>query len=118
MRKKNVRVPIYFGWFIMIQLDDLSLLCKKYGLRPISNQSHEATAFRHNGNYVVAFQNKPIDYSNISHEVVHLVNYIFYDCGVLLDTENDEPQAYLTGWLFSEIEKFLNKKKQLYYGNP
>jgi hypothetical protein len=26
------------------------------------------------------------------------------------DAYNDEPEAYLTGWLFDEIYKFLNQK--------
>jgi hypothetical protein len=29
------------------------------------------------------------------------------DCAMQLDRDNDEPQAYLMGWLFEEIDKFL-----------
>jgi hypothetical protein len=59
--------------------------------------------FKH---YVVSFESN--NNSLIAHEIVHLVNYIFLDTGVKLDLINDEAQAYLTGWLFEEIENFLN----------
>ena len=52
-----------------------------------------------------AFESK--DYSLIAHEIVHVINYIYLDCGIELDRVNDENQAYLTGWLFEEIEKII-----------
>lgn len=58
--------------------------------------------------YFIAVQ-KETDNATIAHEVVHIVNYIFINNGILLDRHNDEPQAYLTGWVFNEIEKFLQK---------
>ena len=41
--------------------------------------------------------------STISHESVHLCNYIFSYLGQELDTHNDEAQAYLTGYLAQEF---------------
>lgn len=57
--------------------------------------------------YVVAFEY--FEGSIIAHEIVHIINYIYLDIGIHLDRENDEHQAYLTGWLFNEIEKFINQ---------
>ena len=45
--------------------------------------------------------------SLIAHESVHLVNHLFEDWGIKLDLDNDEPQAYLTGWFVEQIDKFL-----------
>lgn len=39
----------------------------------------------------------------IVHESVHIVNMIFNICGVQLDLENDETQAYLTQYIFKEL---------------
>lgn len=56
--------------------------------------------------YVVAFNRLPKGHV-IAHESVHLVSRIFEDICVKLDSNNDEPQAYLTGWFFEQIEKFF-----------
>lgn len=37
------------------------------------------------------------------HECVHIVNMIFNARGLKLDSNNDEFQAYLTGWLFKHL---------------
>jgi hypothetical protein len=51
-----------------------------------------------------------IDLTKIAHEIVHLKNYIYQDIGIESDRFNDEPEAYLTGWLFKQIEIFLTNK--------
>lgn len=48
--------------------------------------------------------------SIIAHEAVHLANYILSHAGVKLDPQNDEPQAYLVGWLVDEIHYALTSK--------
>lgn len=92
----------------MIYDKDLSYVEKKYKTIPLHNFGAIAMRkefdFKH---YIVAFESK--NNSLIAHEVVHLVNYIFLDIGIELDRINDENQAYLTGWLFETIEKFLNE---------
>ena len=57
--------------------------------------------------YVIAL--KKIEWSIIAHEVVHIVNSIYLKCGIQLDRVNDEPQAYLTGWIINEIDKFVKE---------
>jgi len=58
--------------------------------------------------YVSAFTDAT-HLSNIAHEIVHIKNCIYVDCAMNVDRFNDEPEAYLTGWLFDEIYKFLNQ---------
>ena len=48
------------------------------------------------------------DMSIMVHEAVHIVNFIFEECGVKLDTINDEAQAYLTAWIFNQIKNFCD----------
>lgn len=43
----------------------------------------------------------------IVHEVVHAVNYMFAQKGILLDRYNDESQAYITEWIFRKAYKFF-----------
>ena len=42
---------------------------------------------------------------NITHESVHAANFILSDLGIGVDTDNDEAQAYLAGFVADCIEK-------------
>jgi hypothetical protein len=96
----------------MIHAENLPDIEKKYGLTSLDDYS--AVTFKKVGglHYVVAFSDAE-QLKDIAHEVVHLKNYIYSDCSIQLDRNNDEPEAYLTGWLFDEIYKFLNPKKHV-----
>ena len=58
--------------------------------------------------YIVVFQGKPSG-TVIAHECVHLSNQVFIDRLMELDPHNDEPQAYLLGWFYTQIEKYFKK---------
>lgn len=105
MKKKTIKIPIYQGKLIIIYDKNLSYFSKKYNTKDLKDYGAVTTRIEH-GKYAVAFEYN--EGSIIAHEIVHIVNYIFEDCGIHLDRINDEAQAYLTGWLFKEIEKFLN----------
>jgi hypothetical protein len=53
-----------------------------------------------------------ISASVIAHESVHIANFIFKSIQADLDIDNDEPYAYLVGWIANEIDKVkdLNNK--------
>lgn len=107
MKSKIIHIPIYCGKLTIILDKDLSFVEKKYKTKSLKDFGavtlKDETKYRH---YVVAFE---YSYGSIiAHEIVHLINYIYLDCGIELDRVNDENQAYLTGWLFDEIHKFLN----------
>lgn len=55
----------------------------------------------------IMFKSKDLDLNTISHEIVHAVNFIYLSRGIKLDLNNDEPQAYLTGWAMGITTKFL-----------
>ncbi len=110
MKQKTIDIPIFYGKLTMI-LDDENLsftqnkyktrCLKAYGAVSLSNEFR----YRH---YVVAFTNKN-QLSTIAHEVVHLKNFIFKDCGIILDLDNDESEAYLSAFLFEKIHEFICK---------
>lgn len=110
MRTKRIKIPIYKGNLTIIEAKDLNEVSKKYKTPDLSN--YGAVTLKDNNKYreyVVAFETDSFSNSLIAHEVVHIVNYIYLDCGIELDRVNDEPQAYLTQFLFKEIEKFFQK---------
>lgn len=43
----------------------------------------------------------------VAHEAVHLAHKIMLSRGIKTDPENDEPQAYLVGWLVEQIHYAL-----------
>lgn len=107
MREKTIDIPIYCGKLTMILDKDLALVEKKYKTSSLENFG--AVTLKNESdyrNYVVAFTDSN-HLSNIAHEIVHIKNYIYLDCAMELDRYNDEPEAYLTGWLFEEIYRFL-----------
>lgn len=110
MKFKQIFIPIYFGKLIIIVTDDYAKVDAMYNTQ-IQDNLYEAVVFeiKDRDEHVVVFKEGRISWSVIAHEVVHIVNRIFLKCGIELDRENDEPQAYLTGWVMNEIDKFLKK---------
>lgn len=108
MKSKTVDIPIYFGKLIIIKTDDFKEVDRVYKTKA-KNKLYDAIVFKtiKEGHHVVAI--KVVDWSVIAHETVHLVNNIFLECGIQLDRVNDEPQAYLTGWIINEIDNFLKE---------
>jgi len=106
MKSKTINIPIYFGKLTIITTDDLEEVNKIYNTKA-KNELYDAVMFEivDNDEYIIAI--KKVEWSIISHEVVHIVNAIFLNCGIQLDRNNDEPQAYLTGWIINEIDKYL-----------
>jgi|ERR1035437_6428587 hypothetical protein len=107
MKIKKLNIPIYQCEVTIILDKDLSYVTNKYKTIDLSN--YGAVTMRvpnTHSKYIIAFEYT--EGSIIAHEIVHLVNYIFEDKNIILDTKNDETQAYLTGWLFREINKILN----------
>lgn len=61
---------------------------------------------------VLNFNNKRTKLSHgvIAHESVHIVNFVFDNIGAKQDFNNDEPYAYLVGWVTDQVYKFMYKK--------
>lgn len=110
MKSTTIDINPYCAKLTMI-LDDrnLSYTEKEYKTKSLKNFGavtfKDESKYRH---YVVAFSDKK-HLSNIAHEIVHIKNHIYLDCAMELDRYNDEPEAYLIGWLFDEIINFLKQ---------
>lgn len=111
MKSTKLDIPIYCSTLTIILDSDLKYVEKKYKTIPLDDFGavtlKDEKKYRH---YVVAFTDANHT-SNVVHEIVHIKNQIYLDCAMQLDRHNDEPEAYLTGFLFEKIEQFLNKHK-------
>lgn len=112
MKVKTINVPIYDCYLTIIFTKDLNEVVKKYKLEGNWGE-FGALTFEDNPKsryYVTAFTDAD-HLSNIAHEVVHIKNNIFLGINAKVDLHNDEPEAYLTGWLFDQINNFLKTFK-------
>tara|TARA_R110000868_G_scaffold404243_2_gene682204 strand:+ start:1195 stop:1527 length:333 start_codon:yes stop_codon:yes gene_type:complete len=108
MKKTTIDIPIYQCKLTIILDKDLSYIEKMYGTKPLNDYGAITMRVPHEFlEYAMAFEYT--DGTIIAHEIVHLKNYIYQDKGIELDRFNDEPEAYLTGWLFTQIETFLKQ---------
>lgn len=109
-KETHVKIPIYFGDLKIIVTDDLQRVGDKYDLGDTAEWDAITFTLTKNGyhRFCLAFKTN-VTLSIVCHETVHAVNRIFDTRGVKLDLLNDEPQAYLSGWVFNECYKFLNR---------
>jgi len=108
MKKLDFNIPIYYAKVTLIITDDYKEIERLYDVK-VGDRPYEGFSFDVEGEdeYVIVISN--INWSIISHEVVHVVNMIFSQCHIELDLKNDEPQAYLTGYIIKQIEGFLKE---------
>lgn len=103
MIKKKIKIPLYSGNIIIYITDDLQEVSKIHNLGNVKD--YDAFAFEiedeEKDNYYMAFE-KPVKYSVIAHESLHITNLICKNQCIKLDHDNDEPQAYLLQWVFEQ----------------
>lgn len=109
MKKVIIEIPIYQCKLTIILDKNLSYIENKYKTKSLSNYGAVTMRVPNKfSEYIMAFEYS--DGTIIAHEIVHLKNYIYQDKGIELDKFNDEPEAYLSGWLFEQIQTILNNK--------
>jgi len=114
VKVKNITIPIYFGTLQIVITDDIREAESKLRLEeiesPISFCSYVISNTKPNGISRYTILIKPDASINIIvHESLHIVNMIFSERGIKHDTINDEPSAYLLGWVTDKINDTLNK---------
>lgn len=122
LKHKKVAIPIYGGLKSSLNIiisdkkdwDNALDLVNKYNNSPQEffeyNQVRAfcATTDKNGINHFwMVFKPVKLSMDTISHEIVHVVNAIYVSRGISLDAENDEPQAYFTGWVTGITTKFL-----------
>jgi len=111
MIKKTIKIPIYFGELTIIQTDDFAKIEKQYSLK--ETNSYEAFTFKNlKSNYLqitVVFNNQ-VSPRTVAHESLHILNWIFTERNIEYDFYNDEPAAYLLGWIVEQVHKTIKVK--------
>jgi len=112
-KKVKIDIPIYFGYLIIVFSDDLKAVSDKYKLG-LEEQNYPAFVVGDKdlsgvNQYWMVFNPKYICHTIIAHEVVHCANWLFFDISAKPDLINDEPYAYLVGWITGQIYKYAEK---------
>lgn len=115
MSRTKYSIPIYFGYLIIVFTDDIQKVSDKYQLG-LNDQDYSAfvkekSTKRGVSRYFIIFNKSEVTHSIIAHEVVHCAHWIFSDRCVKADLLNDEPLAYLVGWITNRVYKAASKYK-------
>jgi len=116
---KVVKIPIYYGNFIIIFADDTNIdkVCKivSYPTENISSlyaYSFNNFMFRNKESFAVAYNFwtiSTITLGTIVHEVNHTGNNLLAAREFIPDWNNDEAESYLKGWMADEVSNFMQK---------
>jgi hypothetical protein len=115
--KAKFKIPIFYGTVVVEQTKGFKAYKKAVmklggtkGQAYYSDAMMGVTEKKGYSTYHVIFRGKTTP-AMINHEIVHLVNRIFKDTGIRPDLDNDEPQAYLTGWFTKKIFSVVRLRK-------
>jgi len=126
IKTKQIVVPIYEAYVTFIYSNSYDAIVK---YATIDGLNHLDIAYLKNKDYegyhlplidkdnvkeyyLIVKKNgdKYQEVDTIAHEISHLVVEILHDAGVKFSIRNDEPYAYLTGYLTKEFFKFKDSK--------
>jgi hypothetical protein len=104
MINKRINIPLYFHKLRIIQTDDFEEVHKHYRLK--GEIDYSGVTIDAGYEIVVAFKND-VTPSLIAHEALHVCSIIFKNIKCNFDEDNDEPIAYLLGWIVEQIHKLI-----------
>ena len=113
--KKVIKIPIYFGNFIIIFSNDkekVGALTKIKSSEMCELYAHTFCNFIYGGqeSFCVCFNfwdESPITIGTIMHEINHAGNRLLSAREFERDWWNDEAECYLKGWMADQVESFM-----------
>jgi len=111
MKITTIELPIYEVDIIVV-IDSWEEANKQYDLRFIEEDYDvDGWTIHTHGSLkteeiLVMLKSSTITYNVICHEVFHCVSAVCKKKGIIMDIENDEPLAYLQGYIAEKIFEF------------
>lgn len=117
---KKFKTPLYGSVFNVILYDEdqeLESYLKNKGIELDTEVRHFDGGVFNDDNMLYLVLNRRTNKSGvkyptpgiIAHEALHLTHEIFTDIHHKIDQYNDEPHAYLLGWIVNRIHELINK---------
>jgi len=107
---KKYKTPLYGTKFTIVIYNSDDDFQKKF--KKIEILNFDGAVFYEKDELFIVFSAEKKGYPTpgiIAHEAKHLVNNIFIEISHDLDRHNDEPEAYLLGWIVNRIHELLIK---------
>jgi hypothetical protein len=107
-------MPIYgitVGFVLTDSVEDVKSYYPEFNSTRINGH---CLSFEHKGDdvVVIVINPKTATHGTIAHEIYHATSYICLSRGIVADFNNDEPMAYIAGWL---TNKFYSLFKQIFF---
>lgn len=107
LTEKNIHIPIYDFKVEICVFSDIKEAKEKYP------EYMEDELLACTLEYIGCSKCKLIipcnDYPSVVHELEHVKNLVWKAKGYIPQNNNDEPDAYLIGWLFAQVDKVIKK---------
>lgn len=114
---KTIELPIYYAEVVVI-IDNWVEANKKFKLElkegEFNSDAITIVDEDRTKEVYILFKSDGLTIGNLCHELVHLINAICISREIELDRNNDEPIAYLSGYLAEEIYKIFELYKEKY----
>lgn len=123
---RTFEIPVYYIDVILAIHDDFNQIDQKYKLKlketwieEDPNDSHAITymhpEYHDKVEIYVMLKPKWLDIDTLSHEVAHIISFICSTKGIIIDPDNDEPLAYLQGYVSRKLGEgilsYMDKNK-------
>jgi len=113
---RTIEIPVYYIDLVVVIHRDFNEVDRKFKLElkerwaPEDPNDSDAITHQHpinlNEIYVI-FSPEYLGINAFSHELMHVIGYICSVRGITPDCENDEPLAYLQGYISEELAKIV-----------
>lgn len=107
LTEKNIQIPIYDFKVEVCVFSDVKEAREKYS--EYMEDGFLACTLEHRGCSKCKLIIPCNDYPSVVHELEHVKNLVWKAKGYKPQEDNDEPDAYLMGWLFEQVDKIIKK---------
>ena len=106
------KIPLYGGRLVIILSNDQEKVSKLVGITKYEYLFAHSAINKYKGKraffIVLNFHDEEaITYGHISHEITHTAEFIAEEAGITADYYENEPVAYIAGWVGNEVYKFI-----------
>lgn len=112
IKVEKFKIPIYSTRVTIVQGKDLQKIGRALRLKYPKDWTFEnttaITSFRGKKGVFMVFK-KGVSAGVIAHECLHAAGGILSDKGYRYEPDNDEPMAYLLGYMVDKVVKILSK---------
>lgn len=119
---KKYNIPIYHGKLIVIVCEDFYEAILKARMKNLFDGDDQindcvssamftvkASLSSHKDWKVAIFARPSSEPDEIAHEAVHACSFLFMERGLTPSFDNDEPMAYMVGWIVDRVYDAIQK---------